>query len=177
MTLPSPPLPPPSQPAAHPPAPALPPGGARQFSIAPRSGQGFDIKGQPLANGEQAVIVTGGVILSVSNVPGVGLLDVEADRLVVWSKGGDAQKLVAGIENAQGQSTNELEFYLAGNVEIRQNDGQEMRILRADECYYDVNHNVAVALSANSSSGRSASPPTFLSRATSCSSCPPRSTR
>ena len=33
-------------------------------------------------------------------------------------------------------------------MEIRQNNGPEMRILRADEVYYDVNHNVAVALQA-----------------------------
>ncbi len=141
------PLPPPSQPAAHPPTPALPPG-PRQFSVAPRGGQGFDIKGERLTDGTEAVIVTGGVILSVANVPGVGLLDLEADRLVIWTKGGGAQQLISNIQNSQDQSTSQLEFYLAGNVEIRQSQGQEMRILRADEVYYDVNHNVAVALSA-----------------------------
>ena len=139
------PLPPPDQPAGPPPAPTP---GPRQFSVAPRGGQGFDIKGEPLADGTQAVIVTGGVILSVANVPGVGLHDLEADRLVLWSKGGDAQQLISNIQTSQGQSTNQLEFYLAGNVEIRQSQDGEMRILRADEVYYDVNHNVAVALSA-----------------------------
>ena len=128
--------------------PPPPPGPPRQFSVAPRGVQGFDIKGQPMGDGEQAVIVTGGVLLTVSNVPGVGLLDIEADRLVVWSKGGDPQQLITNLQNSKGQSTSELEFYLSGNVEIRQNDGPDMRILRADEVYYDVNHNVAVALSA-----------------------------
>ncbi len=139
------PLPPPSQPGAKPPPP---PPGPRQFSIAPRGAQGFDIKGEPLANGEQAITVTGGVIISVANLPGVGLLDIEADRLVVWTKGRDQQQLITNLQNSKGQSTNELEFYLSGNVEIRETDGPNLRILRADEVYYDINHNVAVALSA-----------------------------
>ena len=146
------PLPPPSQPAVRPPPPP-PAGPGRQFSVAPRGGaQGFDIKGEPLADGEQAVIVTGGVIVTVANAPGGGVLDLEADRLVIWTKGRDSQQLITNIQNSQSQGTSELEFYLAGNVEIRQAEttpqGQEMRILRADEVYYDVNHNVAVALTA-----------------------------
>ena len=80
--------------------------------------------------------------------PGVGLLDIEADRLVVWNKGRDSQQLITALQNSKGQSTNQLEFYLSGNVEIRETDGPNLRILRADEAYYDVNHNVAVALSA-----------------------------
>ncbi len=139
------PLPPPSQPGAKPPPP---PPGPRQFSIAPRGAQDFHIDGEPLANGEQAITVTGGVIISVANLPGVGLLDIEADRLVIWTKGRDQQQLITNLKTSKGQSTNELEFYLSGNVEIRETDGPNLRILRADEVYYDINHNVAVALSA-----------------------------
>ena len=147
------PLPPPAQPAGHPPAP---PPGPRQFTVAPRGEQGFDIKGEPLPDGTQAVIVTGGVIVSVANVPGVGRLDLEVGAdpcLVIWSKGGDTCSSLrsATSRTAQGQSTNCAtgQFYLAGNVEqSRQSQDGEMRILRADEVYYDVNHNVAVALSA-----------------------------
>ena len=147
------PLPPPSQPGTRPPPPPAPPGGPpRQFSILPRGAGGYTIKGEPPVNGEQAIVVTGGVLVTVSNVPGVGLLDIEADRLVIWTKGGDSQQLITSLQNSQTQGTKELEFYLAGNVEIRQTEttpqGQEMRILRADEVYYDINHNIAVALSA-----------------------------
>ena len=142
------PLPPPSQPGAKPPSPPLPPG-PRQFSIAPRGAQDFHIEGEPpRGDGEQVITVTGGVILSVANLPGVGLLDIEADRLVIWMKGRDQQQLITNLQNSKGQSTRELEFYLSGNVEIRETDGPDLRILRADEVYYDVNHNVAVALSA-----------------------------
>ena len=134
------PLSPPSRPGGKPP----PPRRGREFSVA--EAQDFRIEGEPLADGEQAVVVTGGVILTVSNIPGVGLLDIEADRLVVWNKGRDSQQLITALQNSKGQSTNQLEFYLSGNVEIRETDGPNLRILRADEAYYDVNHNVAVAL-------------------------------
>src|SRR5262249_43774405 len=49
-------------------------------------------------------------------------------------------------------SGNDLEFYLAGNVEIRQRSAlptaRDTKTVRADEVYYDVNRNVAIALSA-----------------------------
>ena len=63
-------------------------------------------------------------------------------------QGRDSNQLITALQNSKGQSTNQLEFYLSGNVEIRETDGPNLRILRADEAYYDVNHNVAVALSA-----------------------------
>src|SRR5262249_32667084 len=46
---------------------------------------------------------------------------------------------------SQGE-THQLEFFLAGNVEIRSQHGPESRILRADEAYYDVDRSVAVAM-------------------------------
>src|SRR5205085_3025406 len=90
-----------------------------------------------------------GVIVSVRNVPNVGLLDMEADRLVIWTRGGDPQKLIKSLRQ-EGHGGKDLEFYLAGNVEIRQEEftAREKKTLRADEVYYDVNRNVAVALSA-----------------------------
>ena len=147
------PLPPPSQPGARPGPPPPPPGPPRQYSIGQRSSQAFHIEGgERQADGEQSVIVSGGVIVSVSGGPGAPPLDIEADRLVIWSKGRDSQQLITGLQNSQSQGASELEFYLAGNVEIRQTEntpqGQEMRILRADEVYYDINHGVAVALNA-----------------------------
>src|SRR5262249_28113033 len=47
------------------------------------------------------------------------------------------------------QTTRQVEFYLAGNVEIREKTGTDNRLLRADEVYYDVSRNVAVALNAD----------------------------
>jgi hypothetical protein len=132
-------------PAGGAPAPAAPP---RPFSVVPRRGGGFDIRpGGRLPSGEQSIIVTGGLILRVEGAPGVGLLDVEADQAVIWTKG-DSSRLLNTLQSSQSQSGQDLEFYLKGNVELRSQDRRETQTLRADELYYDVNRNVAVALSA-----------------------------
>ncbi len=147
--------PPPPGPEQGPPpsvAPALPPGppGGWQLTIRPRSSQEIQARNFPQANGEVAVVVSSGVILTVRN-PGEPnkLLDIEADRLVFWTQG-NAQELLGNLRSPQGQAGNrQLEFYLAGNVEIRTQNAKETVVLRADEAYYDVARNVAVALKAD----------------------------
>src|SRR5262249_21450228 len=149
------PLPPPSRPAAPrrtpPPAQAGVP--TRQYSVMPRSGSRFDVRIDPGADGKQVITITGGVILNVNNAPGLGLLDLEADRLVIWTRGADPQGLLNKLQTSQGESANDLEFYLAGHVILRQKgvagpSGQDQKVIQADELYYDANRNVAVALNA-----------------------------
>ncbi len=139
------PPPPPGPPPRAAPRTALDPGAARQFSIRPRTGTGLDVQTAPLSNGEQAVIVAGGIILNVRFGDGNSLLDIEADRLVFWTRGNSPQ-LLNSLQQFDNQSTQVREFYLAGNVEIREKDAKEERALRADEVYYDVDRHVAVAI-------------------------------
>jgi hypothetical protein len=120
----------------------------RQYSIVPRTAAGFEPQSFLLANGEHVVVVNGGVILLVRTTDNTGLLDIEADRLVFWTKG-NPQQVLSGLRSAQGQSGRELEFYMAGNVEIRQRNGPQEHTLRASEVYYDVARNVAVAMQAD----------------------------
>jgi hypothetical protein len=134
---------------APPPRVAPPPGPPRQVSIVPRTSQPIQFKTIPLPNGETAGVVTSGVILVVRNAGnGVGLVDIEADRLVFWTRG-DTQKLFNHLRSPEGQETRALEFYLAGNVELRQASQGKNRLIRADQVYYDVRRNVAVALQAD----------------------------
>jgi hypothetical protein len=134
-----------------PPQPATP-GPPRQFSAIPRQGGTFEvgIVNEPLGNGEKAIVITGGVIINVRSAPNLPLLDIEADRVVIWTKNNDPQDVVNNLQTPEGQTSTELEFYLSGNVEIRQDapHSREKHVLRADEVYYDVSRNVAVALSA-----------------------------
>jgi hypothetical protein len=138
------------------PAPVLPPiatppaGPERVMHIAPRGSADLHFENIP-RNGEQHLVVTGGIILTIRGVGGVageGLVDIEADRLVIWGKG-NLQQLFSGLRSAEGQATRDVEFYLSGDVQIRELRGPENRVLRADEIYYDVGRNVAVARNAS----------------------------
>src|SRR5437588_10792098 len=119
----------------------------REFSIVPRTSGGFNPQSFDL-NGETAIVITGGVILIVRTQDGSGLLDMEADRLVFWTRG-NAQELLSNLRTPQGQTRRDLEFYLSGNVQIRSRSGKEERFLQAEEVYYDVGRNVAVAIRAD----------------------------
>jgi hypothetical protein len=141
------PLAPPSKATPPPPGAAIAP--TRNYTITPRRGQRLDIKVLPAGpDGLQPVIVTGGVIVNVRNAPNVPLIDLEADRLVIWARNAAGEEVISGMKRPEGQDSNELEFYLAGNVELRQqspNNRRESRTIRADEIYYDVPRNVAIA--------------------------------
>jgi hypothetical protein len=151
---------PPTVPGLIPGIPGVAPPGApapvRQYSIVPRNPSGFHIERQPVDRGpgqppELATIVTGGFILTVRSIDPRGtvdFLDIEADRGVIWTRGEEREQ-ADRIQSPEGLTGREIEFYLAGNVEIRSRTGKEERTLRADEVYYDVSRNVALALSAD----------------------------
>jgi hypothetical protein len=137
-----------------------PPGGpapVRQFSIVPRNPSGFHVSPPPPGwvperPGEQVFIITGGFILTVRSVDprthALEFIDIEADRGVIWNRS-EGHDPAAQIQTSEGLTGREMEFYLAGNVEIRQRSGRDERTMRADEVYYDVSRNVALALSAD----------------------------
>jgi hypothetical protein len=127
----------------------------RQFSLTPRTSEGFNFSFGPRSGNEQALLVSGGVILSVRDVQGIGLLDMEADRVVLWTKGANIQEMMDNLRSNKGEASKELEIYLSGNVEVRQMDPPkeagkppQSRTIRADEVFYDVKRNTAVALNA-----------------------------
>jgi hypothetical protein len=137
-------------------APPPPPRGAmpnlmdgqpKTFTVRPRTTAGYDLRSFLLPSGEHAATVSGGVILIIRNPNNTPLVDIEADRLVYWTRN-NPEQIFSNLRTPRGETSRELEFYLAGNVEIRQQDKQGTRTLRADEVYYDVSRNVAVAMQA-----------------------------
>lgn len=147
----TPPLPPPSIPMFPPPGRQQSP--ARNFMVAPRQGGSFALNRKTVGpNGESMWIITGGVMLQVRNAPNVGMVDMEADRIVIWTQGGEGERLGSDIQRPAGYTSNDLEVYLSGHVIVRQspmvNVKNEQRTISADEVYYDVSRNVAIALNA-----------------------------
>jgi hypothetical protein len=152
-----PPAPPPDAPrpppGAAPAAPAGPSpptllGPLREFRLAPRTAGAIQQDSRILPNGEQTIFVTGGVIVTIRDATGQNMLDIEADRVVIWSRG-DLQRLFGNLRSPEGERTREGELYLSGNVVLRAKHGRDERILRASEVYYDVGRNVAVARDAD----------------------------
>jgi hypothetical protein len=145
------PIPPPSKPGEPNRTPPMAPSGQpRQHRILPRTAENFDIKIEEQPGGRHLITVTGGVILNIRNVPGIGTLDVEADRAVVWSKSNNTEKTANNLRSDQGDSASELEFYMAGHVILRSQKigSKESSVIYASELYYDTNRNVMVALDA-----------------------------
>src|SRR5262249_11255701 len=128
-------VPPDRQPTIVPPPEAVAP--IRQLRIGPRSGGQFQID-TPSPN---TLVLTGGIMLSINNVERVGIVDMAADSVVIWTKG-NSDQFFQKLRSDQGNSTRESEFFLSGHVVIRATmEGQE-RVLRADQVYYDVSRNV-----------------------------------
>ncbi len=126
-------------------------GGPRRVTIRPRfASQPLRLQNFPMPNGETAIVVTSGVILQVNDAQtNKILIDIEADRMVLWTKA-NSLEMFNNMQGETGSSERQLEFYLAGNVEIRnQSNPFEQQLLRADSVYYNVNRNVAFARNAD----------------------------
>ena len=100
-----------------------------------------------MPNGEQIIVVSGGVLLTVRDSSKNGVIDIEAEQLVFWTRG-DSNNAVTKMQSPDGLPSHEQEFYLAGDVQIRNHQGKQEQRLRAEQVYYDVKRNVAVAAAA-----------------------------
>jgi hypothetical protein len=162
-------VPPPAPPRPKQAPPGLPEAGtpidlpgtpAREIKLSKRYGREFNITREQLGPGLQRLVITGGVIVSV----GAGkdkankdqpAIEFATDSAVVWNTGAKAGDAAGGFQ-VNPESKDEFEVYLTGNVVVRTiaggADGSNAAVgqtVRADEVYYDVARNRAVALHAD----------------------------
>ena len=88
------------------------------------------------------------MILNIRNVPKIGMIDMEADRAVIWvTKNEEADRVARELQAEGGSTSDQLEVYLAGHVVLRTRlSSRERGRIEADELFYDARRNVAVAL-------------------------------
>jgi hypothetical protein len=98
--------------------------------------------------GEQVLLFDSGVNVQIDGLPNVaglvegGTLDIETDRIVLWTTDVDPANL--GRETIQAHEM-PLELYLEGNIVFRQGN----RVIHADRMYYDVRSQTGLILDAD----------------------------
>lgn len=147
----------------------LPAGAQRQLvRFSPRYGNLGKFDFEPMGDGSQRLVYTGGLIINVAyeveTRTGLAPQEYEfaADNLVMWVKNLNGRDAAGGLAIDQiqtGDGKLEIELYMTGNVVVRSKDEQvsattgartvTTRTLRAEQIYYDVNKNRAVAMQAD----------------------------
>ena len=128
--------------AAAPLAGGAPPATPRRVRIAPRSTVPMRIKWFPSSSGTEWIgTIDNGVRVLIDGLPGVGVLDIAADRVVVWTVGAAEPNLLA--ETLQSDDV-PLELYVEGNIVFREGD----RVVYADRMYYNVPNEHGVVIKA-----------------------------
>ncbi len=126
---------------------ALPPG-VRRFTVYPRSDAPGNFQWKITPAGEKALLASNVRMLieglSAEGLPAqfgpIGVIDISADRVVVWASGVDPFGDNAGLQSPDKP----LEVYMEGNIEFRQGD----RVVFADRMFYDVRRKIGVILNA-----------------------------
>ncbi|HXY35586.1 MAG TPA: hypothetical protein VEI07_15245 [Planctomycetaceae bacterium] len=129
----------------------------RRIHIRPRSGNEFFISSQLAPNRtppEQVTTITGGVNVRIEGLDQriggkpVGMVELSADRMVIWSRGDIAASVSEGVVQSQDEP---FEIYMEGNIIIRQgdpNNGLLMREVHAEYATFDARDNKALLLNA-----------------------------
>ncbi|MGL4421983.1 MAG: hypothetical protein ACRCZF_15050, partial [Gemmataceae bacterium] len=146
----------------------LPNAKRQQIRFSPRYGTLGNVTREEIEPGVQRAIYTGGAIITVSYTNTVNGRDAlqqfefAADNVVIWIRGGNGARNPAEpltLDQSSGNSDRiRAELFLMGNVVIRSRedapkDGSKVtptqnmtRTFRAEQIYYDIDANRAIAL-------------------------------
>ena len=127
--------------------------GFRSIQLLSRQGGGLQGEYVTMPNGEEVGVLSGGLNLIISglssnrlptefvgNDGSIDKIDLEADRAVIWTAGGNG---FAGNQFEQA-ADEPLEVYLEGNIIVREGD----RTIYAERMYYDARRQTGIILDA-----------------------------
>ena len=121
------------------------PTGMRRIRFFPRSLVPFQVESFPSTETtppEQVIVITGGVTVLVDGVAGFGMVDLSADRIVVWTRRDTTDDFSPEIVQS---SDTPLTMYLEGNIVIRQG----LHLVKASQAVYDARDDRALILDAD----------------------------
>ena len=126
------------------------PGSQRIIEIQPRGQTDIEI-GERLADGTQPITIRNGVNI-VTRTTEQGIIDLEADNIIIWIRGKDDDAPVKVDFNNRiiTKSNQRVEFYLEGNVVVRQDQQRiqgksDQRAYKARSIYYDLQNEKILA--------------------------------
>ncbi|MFN9718247.1 MAG: hypothetical protein ACK58L_06095 [Planctomycetota bacterium] len=141
-----------------PPIPSITPSAAvqnsRRVQIRPRSNDPLrfeSFRSTDTVPAERINVITGGVNVLVEGVEldiqgqqiSPGVIDLSADRVVIWTQAGEGDALEAGDLVVQSADSR-FEVYMEGNIVIRQNQN----VINATHAFYDAANNRCLLLNA-----------------------------
>lgn len=122
--------------------PVAPPTGKRTVRIEPRSSTLLQAAWFPSPDGrERIAVIDSGVKILIYGDPAQGTIDIEADRIVVWTSANVGGALT---DESLKDGTIPVEFYLEGNIIFRQANN----LIQAASMYYNVTGEYGVILDA-----------------------------
>lgn len=132
----------------------IPSSQVQNFRFSSRYGKPFNFSSEMLPDKvTRRWIFVGGLIVNVGYGRGGEEIEFATDEAVIWEVNADSGNLLNGIQSTP-ENKKRIELYLTGNVVIRSQNidpklGPVTQTLRAEQIYYDVSRNRAVALKAD----------------------------
>lgn len=118
--------------------------GMRRIRVSPRGSTGYQIFSERSDNTvppEQVSILTGGVNLVIEGDDRFDVIDLSADRVVIWTEASESDQF--NLETLQPKEA-KYQVYLEGNIIVRQG----VSVLKAERAYYDAREERGLLLDA-----------------------------
>jgi hypothetical protein len=124
--------------------------GVRRIRFLPRTSQPFGMSSSMAPDGiYRQWIFTGGINIVIEEVANGNVVDIVADRAVLWTRGDGGMDPASG--EMQSDGSREVEIYLEGNVYVRQGNPSKPLdsmnvVVTGKQVYFNVNTNQALAI-------------------------------